>query len=200
VGLDLSMTPVRLDSTAMRVMSESAEVFEEAQVHPPFRSSRFRDEPLPAVNRRLLALLPEDLDTPIDPFPRRSHGQAEYLLDPAGHRRIDSWRTRERRLPYRIVHGDRAMAEHMRAGQGIHWRCSTASFLAEAAARIDQLDVDAVRREFSVADMVEQGVYKVHPDEDDDESFAATLAELRRLGEYYHRLVDLGLDVVVVLD
>jgi hypothetical protein len=192
------MAPVLLDSAPVRAMRESADAFNEAVMGPPFFPS-VHTEPLPAINRELLELLPDGLRESFEPFVGRSHDQAEYLIDPAARRRVRNWIERERSLPHRIIFGDRPFAPHATSGQGISWRCSTSVFLAEAATRIDAIDAAAVRREFSVAEMLELGLYKVHPQDDDDESFTTTLAELRRLGDYYHRLAEAEVDLVAFL-
>lgn len=132
-------------------------------------------------------------------------GNASYLeppfglLDPVGFRRSSSYEERERTLEHRVVRGDQRFAEHATSGQGVHWRCSHAGFLVRAVARIDAIDVAAVRAEFSVAEMDELGVYKVHAGEDDDEKFAVVLADLRGLARWYHQLVGAGLDAMVIL-
>jgi hypothetical protein len=197
MGWDLTMLPVRLNSAPLSTIRRDALLWETAIDFPPF----FEDEgePLPEVNRQILVDRPAGLGWN-DPFLDRSHEQAEYLLDPAGHRRLTSWEERERTLPYRIVHGDQEFAEHAKAPQGNPWRCSTAAFLADSAATIDGLDVAAVRREFSVAEMANGGVYRVRRGEGDDEAFDRVLAHLRELARYYHRVVDLGFDLIVVLD
>lgn len=199
MGFDLRMAPVLLGSGPLRAIRESPDLFEEAAWRPPFsRPSRF-GEPLPAVSRELLDLLPEGFREP-EWYPSRGHEQAEYLLDPVGRRRIGSWAERERSLPYRVVHGDRPFAEHARAGQGVAWRCSTAGFLAEAGDRIDALDVAAVRREFSVAEMIDLGVYKAQARDDDEEAFDQVLSELRWLACVHRRAVGAGLDLIMILD
>ncbi|WP_214405903.1 YfbM family protein [Pseudonocardia lacus] len=196
MGLDVRMVPVRLDSPALRAIRDSADTWEQADLHPPFGSGG-RGEPLPAVNREIAAQVPEGFGT-YHPFPGRTQEQAEYLLDPAARGRSRSYEERERTPAYRAVFGDERFAEHTRSGQGMRWRCSGSGFLVEAAARIDALDAVA-RRGFTVAGMVELGVYKVHPDADDDETFALVLGELRALARWYHRLVDRGLDVIVIV-
>ncbi|MEU4538150.1 DUF1877 family protein [Streptosporangium sp. NPDC023825] len=152
------------------------------------------DKPLSDLDRRLLATLPEEFRT-TGPFPDRSYEQAEYLLDPADYRKVNSWPERERSLPYRIIQGDRRFADH--EDLEAPWRCSTTSFLAEAAATIDALDVAAVRQEFSVVEMRNLGVYKVHEIEPDDEVFDRVLDRLRLLAHYYHQLVALDLDLII---
>jgi hypothetical protein len=111
-----------------------------------------------------------------------------------------SWGQRERTMPYRVIQGDQTFADHARGGQGILWRYSSCTFLAAAVAAIDALPVAAVRREFSVAEMVDLGVYKAQPNEDDDTAFDRVLENLRRLGRHYHQFVGKGLDVIVERD
>ncbi|MFG1877196.1 DUF1877 family protein [Sphaerisporangium sp. NPDC049003] len=149
------------------------------------------------LDRRLLAMLPEGFRT-TDPFPDRSYNQAEYLLDPAAYRKLSDWPKRELSLPYRIIQGDRRFAD--RGNLGVPWRCSTTSFLAEAAATIDALDVAAARQEFSVVEMSTLGVYKVHETEPDDEAFNRVLGRLRQLAHYYHQLVALDLDLIIAVE
>jgi hypothetical protein len=49
--------------------------------------------------------------------------------------------------------------------------------------------------------MVDQGVYKaVQVSADEDEAFVDVLADLRRLARWYHRVVDAGLDLIVIVD
>ncbi|GAA3835404.1 hypothetical protein GCM10022226_66210 [Sphaerisporangium flaviroseum] len=199
MGLDLSASPVRLNSPAVRLIQVDAQAWEFASLHPPFTSPSPYDEPLPDVSRELLATLPEGFGI-ARPYPDRSYGQAEYLLDPAGYRALTGWPERERSLPYRIIEGDRPFADHATGGQGVPWRCSTASFLAEAAATIDAIDVAAARQEFFVADMWALGVYKVSQTERDDEAFKRVLNNLRQLARYYHRLVEHGLDLIIEKD
>ncbi|MER6951476.1 DUF1877 family protein [Nonomuraea sp. NPDC000554] len=194
MGLDLWASPVRLNSPSMRLIQINAQAWEVASLRPPF--SFPEDEPLPDISRELLATLPEGFDFAC-PFPDRSYGQAEYLLDPAGYRELTGWPQRERSLPYRIIEGDKYFADHATGCQGLRWRCSTASFLAEAAATIDAIDVAAARQEFSVADMRTLGVYKVTETERDDEVFKRVLNNLRQLARYYHQLVEHGLDLII---
>jgi len=197
VGLDLHLYPVRLDSAPVRLIRTDAEVWEEACLHPPFGA--IEDEPVPVVNRELMAALPDGFEL-TRCFSDRSFDQAEYLLDPVAHRRQTSWQERQRSLPYRIIHGDQEFASFARGGQGVPWRCSTAAFLAESAATIDAIDVAANRREFSVAEMHDLGIYKAFRGQPDDEAFARVLNNLRQLAAYHHRLVDSGLDLIIELD
>jgi hypothetical protein len=198
MGLDLSVRAVRLDSASCRAIRGSVEIWDEAVLHPPFGGGRGCG-PLPAVNREMLRHLPEEFRL-FRPFPGRTQEQAEYLLDPVGFRRVTTYEERGRSVPHRIVFGDRPFADHARGGQGVPWRCSASRFLAEAAARIDAVDAAAARREFSVADMVDQAVYKAHPDADDDEAFTRVLSELRALARWYRGLADHGLDAIVEVD
>lgn len=199
MGLDVTMVPVRLESAPMRAVRESAEVWAQAYLEPPFTRGGGTREPVPAISGEITALIPEGFGK-YDAFPGRAQQQAEYLLDPVAFRRLGSFGERERTLAYRIAHGDQRFAEHAVAGQGAPWRCSHSDFLAVAAARIDAIDVAAVRAEYSVAEMYEMGVYKVHEGEDDDENFAEVLADLRGLARWCHRLVGEGLDTIVIID
>lgn len=196
MGLDLWTYPVRLDSPSISRIRAEAEAWETAVGYPPFCPPQ--DDPLPEISIRIQAELPSNIEA--WNYPDRSYVQAEYLLDPAGFRALSSWQERERSAPYRIVQGQEWFAAHATSGQGIAWRCSTAGFLAEAAAVIDACDPGVVRREFSVAEMYELGVYKVQPSEDDDEAFARVLGRLRQLAQYYHRLAEQGADLIVVKD
>jgi hypothetical protein len=197
VGLDLWSCPVRLESVPMRLIRSDARVWEVAVDHAPFCDLPAGS--LPEISRQLQAEFPDGLHRTWN-FPGRSYGQAEYLLDPAGYRMRTSWPERERSLPYRIIEGAEVFAVHATGGQGIPWRCSTMAFLAEAVMTIDALDPVAARREFSVADMVALGVYKVRPSDNDEEVFARVLDGLRRLAAHYRGIVDRGLDLIVVKD
>ena len=197
MGLDLWAVPVRLDTAPLRAMRAGADAWEEAADHPPFASSW--GEPAPPISREILERIPDGFAGAVLPLPSRSHDQAEYFLDPVAYRTHTSWEERERSLPHRIIRGDREFAEHATSGIGVPWRCSTSAFLAEAAALIDAIDPVAIRQEFSVAEMVDLGVYKTRPDMDDDETFVHVLADLRELARYHHRLVDHGLDLVLTL-
>lgn len=196
MGLDLSSLPVRLASAPMRRIREDATLWEIAVRNPPFCS--YEDDTLPDISRELLTELPSARERAH--FPDRSHHQAEYVLDPDGYRALPGWVERERSLPYRIIYGDVLFADHAVAGQGIHWRCSTAAFLAKAAAEIDALDLVATRRRFSVADMSSEGVYKVHPAEDDSAAFERIVVNLRDIAGYYHEIADQGLDLILTLE
>jgi hypothetical protein len=160
------------------------------------------------VSVELLASMPDSGWTALYPdhargihlFTDRSYGQAEYLLDPANYRRIDSRAQRERTLPYRVIYGDEYFADHATGGQGISWRCSTAGFLDQAAETIDALDVATVRREFSVAEMYALGIYKVHETDDDDQTFERVLTNLRWLADLYRHIARDGLDLIIETD
>ncbi|QWF81988.1 DUF1877 family protein [Amycolatopsis sp. CA-230715] len=182
MGFDLSALPVRLDSAPLRRIRQDPRAWELA------------DEQIPPSE------LPHGLASERMLFPNRSHDHAEYVLDPAGRHAIAEWTERERSLPYRIIQGDEPFAEHARGVQGVPLRCSTARFLAEAAATIDALDLAAARERFSVADMVDLCLYKVGPSEDDDDAFARITADLRRLAAYYRDIAGQGLDLVFILD
>jgi hypothetical protein len=180
-------------------MRENVVVWEEAVQHPPFAST-WPGEPVPAISRQIVQSLPTGFES-WWPFPGRTHGKAEYLIDPVGYRRLRSWEERERSLPFRAVRGDQPFAEHAMSGQGVTWRCSTSAFPSEAAALIDAIDVDAVRSAFSVAEMDHLGVYKADARAaDDDAEFTRVLADLRELSRRYHQLVGARLDLVVTLE
>jgi hypothetical protein len=100
-------------------------------------------------------------------------------------------------MAYRIIAGAEVFADHAMTGQGFRWRCSTAEFLAAAAARIDHLDVAAARSAFSVAEMDDLGLYKVRREEDDDQAFARILARLRAFGEHCRRTAARDLDLII---
>ncbi|MET7399723.1 hypothetical protein ABZS66_40200, partial [Dactylosporangium sp. NPDC005572] len=122
-----------------------------------------------------------------------------YLLDPVAYRAVRTWEERERTVAYRIVAGDQAFATHATSGQGFAWRCSTTAFLAAAVERIDALDVAAVRAEFSVVEMDDLGLYKVHREEDDEHAFARVLAQLRAFAEHCRGVVARDLDLIITL-
>ncbi|WP_212991657.1 hypothetical protein [Actinoplanes auranticolor] len=161
---------------------------------PPFGARR-GGEALPAISRELLAVVPAGTGW-VDHFDGRCFQQAEYLLDPVAYRtQAQTWRERERTVAYRIVTGDVVFADHARTGQGFPWRCSTSAFLVAAVQRIDSLDVDAVRQEFSVAEMHALGLYKVHAGEDDNKAFARLLTELREFAEHCRTVAAKDLDL-----
>jgi len=117
---------------------------------------------MPEISEEILAVVPPGTGW-VSHFGDRSHEQAVYLLDPGAYREAHTWDDWERTMTYRMLLGDVEFAEHARSGQGVPWRCSTRAFLGTAVAYIDDLDAAAARREFSVAEMAELGVYKVHP-------------------------------------
>ncbi|SDT36280.1 hypothetical protein [Actinoplanes derwentensis] len=166
---------------------------------PRARLTPAQAEELPEITRQLLAVVPAGTGWTPDWFESRNHQQAEYLLDPAGYRALSSWEQREQARAYQTIMGVDRFAEHATSGQGIRWRCSTAAQLAEAARLIDDLDVVAARREYSVADMLEQGVYQVHETEDDAASFARNLRDLRSRAGHCRDLAARGLDLVITL-
>ena len=197
MGLDLTAIPVSLDSPPIRTIRTDARAWHTAIAHAPFTS--LPSAVLPEISRQLLDSFPTGLNR-TSTFPDRSYEQAEFLLDPVAYRSLSSWEQRERSLPLRIIQGDGYFAEHATATQGVPWRCSTAGFLARAAATIDAFDPATARREFSVAEMAAHGVYKVSGAEDDDAAFHRILGGLRHLARYYHRLADSGLDLILVRD
>jgi Domain of unknown function (DUF1877) len=197
VGLDLISIAVSLDAAPVRAIRADPMVWEAACSMPPF-GSRQGDEVLPEVSEQLLAVLPAGTGW-VDHYPDRSFQQAEYLLDPVAYRAISTWKQRERSMPYRVVFGDAVFAEHATSGQGSTWRCSTGRFLAEAAQLIDGLDIGRVRSEFSVAEMDEWGLYKVHPGTGDDETFDALLGNLRGIAAHYRTTAARGLDLIITL-
>ncbi|MEV4254893.1 DUF1877 family protein [Spirillospora sp. NPDC049652] len=201
MGIDLWSVPVLLDSEPVQVIRRDAAVWEAASWRAPF-SDDFGDheEPLPEVNRAMLLGRPSGLDALSGPWHSGSRGyeRAEYAFDPATFR--DGHETRERSLPYRIIHGDRRFADHAVSGQGMTWRCSARAFLIEAADAIEALDEAAVRSEFSIEDMVRSGVYKVRPNDDEDETFARAMDDLRWLARYYRDVASHGYDLIVILD
>lgn len=174
VAIDLWTIPVRLDSDPLRAIQRDADAWEVATLHPPV--ARSPGEPASDISRAIVASLPEGFGRALT-CPDRSYEQMEYLLDPIAYRGLTSWGQRERTMPYRVIQGDRTFADHARGGQGILWRYSNCTFLAAAVAAIDALPVAAVRREFSVAEMVDLGVYKAQPNEDDDTAFDRILGE-----------------------
>jgi hypothetical protein len=198
VGLDFSSIAVPLDSGPVRAIRADPQAWEEAQGRPPF-GGPWPGEELPAISRELLAVTPAGAGW-VGNFGDRSYQQAEYLLDPAAYRsRARTWEARERTTEYRVIHGEEYFAEHARSGQGIRWRCSSSAFLAGAVATIDGLDVGAVRREFSVAEMDRLGLYKVRPEETDEDAFERVLAGLRDFGEHCRRTVARDLGLIITL-
>ncbi len=194
MGIDLKSIAVPLRADAIRAIRADAALWAVADEHPPF-GRVWGDEPVPEISRALVAALPAGTGW-VDHFGDRSFHQAEYLLDPAAYREIQTWRQRERSLPYRIVNGDEVFAEHARSGQGFVWRCSTAAFLteavaflAEATARIDGLDASACG-----AEMHELGIYKADPD---GRAFDGVLAQLRAFTGRCRDVAAGGLDLII---
>ena len=198
VGIDFKSIAVPLAAEPVRAVRADPELWEVADVHLPF-GSRWGDEPLPDISRALLAALPPGTDW-AGHFGGRSFQQAEYLLDPVAYRtRARTWAERERTTAYRTIFGGEVFAEHATSGQGFRWRCSTNAFLAEAVQRIDDLDVAAVRREFSVAEMHDLGLYKVRAEEEDDRVFARVLDDLRAFTDHCRAVVARDLDLIITL-
>ena len=195
VGIDLESIAVPLHADPVRAVRGSPALWGTASEHPPFCRAR-PGEALPAISQALVAVLPSGAGW-VHHFVDRSQQQAEYLLDPVAYRTMQTWQEREASMAYRIIHGDEVFAEHALSGQGFRWRCSTKTFLTAAVDRIDSLDLTAIRREFSVAEMADLGLYKVHPEEDDDHAFGRVLAELREFAEHCRRVVVRDLDVIV---
>ncbi|WP_345390668.1 hypothetical protein [Nonomuraea salmonea] len=208
--MDLRSVPVRLNSEPVRAMRRDAEVWETASWQPPFHSDSDSDsdagsgsdgigEPLSETNQAMLADRPSALDTLDGPWcsGARDYEQAEYALDPAAYRQWDDYEERERSLPYRIIHGDRHFADHAVSGQGMLWRCSARAFLIEAADTIEALDETSIRREFSIREMA-PGVYKTRSDDDEDETFARAMNNLRWLARYYRDVAAHGYDLIVI--
>ena len=194
MGIDFKSIAVPLDAEPVRAIRAHAGLWELASEQPPF-CRPWGDEALPDISRSLLAVVPDSTGW-VDHFEDRSFDQAEYLLDPAAYRtRAQTWEQRERSMAYRIVAGAEVFADHAVSGQGFRWRCSSTHFLATAAERIDTLDVIAARREFSVAEMVDLGLYKVQRTEDDDHAFARIFTHLRAFSEHCRAAAarDLGL-------
>ncbi|WP_327000130.1 hypothetical protein OHA72_34010 [Dactylosporangium sp. NBC_01737] len=197
MGMDVRSFAVPLRADAVQAIRADAELWETASEQPPF-CAPWGDEPLPEISRALLAAVPAGAGW-VGHFGDRSFQQAEYLLDPVAYRGARTWQERERSTAYRIVAGDEAFAGHARSGQGFPWRCSTAGFLAAAVRRIDGLDVAAARREFSVAEMDDLGLYKVHREEADEHAFARVLAQVRAFAEHCRGVAGSGLDLIVTL-
>jgi hypothetical protein len=186
-----------LHAGPIQAIRADPELWETAIGRPPF--TRFwGDEPLPEISQALLTVLPAGR-CQVSHFDDRSHEQAEYLLDPIAYRTEGvTWRQRERSLAYRMIRGAEPFAAHAISGQGISWRCSSSTFVA-AVQRLDRLDVAGVRREFSVAEMDTLGLYKVHPDEDDDHAFTRILGQLRAFTEHCRTVTAQGLDLIITL-
>ncbi|KHD75363.1 hypothetical protein MB27_23295 [Actinoplanes utahensis] len=189
---------IRLDAEPVRAVRTDARLWNVAEDQPPF-CGPWPGEELPDITRRLLAALPEDAKRVHDFFGGRNHQQAEYLLDPVGYRNLRDADARARTAEHRAIFGERLFAAHATSGQGIPWRCSTAAELARAARLIDDLDVAAARREYSVAEMHELGVYKVHEGEDDTESFGRNLRDLHAWADHCRSVAARGLDLMITL-
>jgi hypothetical protein len=201
MGIDLWSVPVLLDSEPVQAIRRDAAAWETASWRPPFGSDIDFGEPLPGINQAMLANRPSGLDTLKGPWHSgaRDYEQAEYALDPVAYRQLDGYKERERSLPYRIIHGDRHFADHAVSTQGMRWRCSARAFLIEAADAIEALDEVAIRREFSIKEMV-RGVYKTRPDDDEDETFARAMHNLRWLARYYRDVAAHDYDLIVIMD
>ncbi|GIF39033.1 DUF1877 family protein [Actinoplanes xinjiangensis] len=198
MGLDFACLTVRLDNEPMRRIRADPDLWAIVEDQPPF-CGPWPGEQLPEITRQLLAVLPEGTRLTHDFFPGRNHEQAGYLLDPAAYRADRTRRQAEQTRAHRAVFGAEVFADHARSGQGVTWRCSTAAQLTDAVRLIDELDVVAARRGFSVAEMAEIGVYKVHRDEDDDESFTRNLRDLRTWADHCRTVAARGLDLMITL-
>ncbi|MFC4063680.1 DUF1877 family protein [Actinoplanes subglobosus] len=198
MGLDFECLAVPLDADPVRAIRASPELWAMADDQPPF-SGPWPDEELPDITRRLLAVLPEGTSRNLDFFGSRNHEQAEYLLDPVASRTTQTWEQRRHLPTYQAVFGAELFAEHAASGQGIRWRCSTPDQLAAAVQLIDALDVAAVRREFSLAEMVRLGVYKVHPEEDEQDYFTRNLQDLRTWADHCRHVATQNLGLMITL-
>ncbi|MGA5304610.1 hypothetical protein ACPCHT_32195 [Nucisporomicrobium flavum] len=197
MGIDLRSIAVPLHADPVQAIRADPALWETASEHPPF-ANPWPGEALPQISQALLAVLGSGAVW-AQHFGDRSQQQAEYLLDPAAYRTIRTWQERESSLAYRIINGDEVFAEHATSGQGFPWRCSTQAFLAAAVAQIDGLDTTVARREFSVAEMADLGLYKVHREEDDDHAFKRILFQLREFAQHCRLVVARGFDVIVNL-
>ncbi|WP_250002130.1 DUF1877 family protein [Actinoplanes sp. M2I2] len=199
MGLDYGSFILALDADSVRAIRADVELWSAVEDYPPF-GPQLGDETFPAFSYRLLDEVPIG-DGWIEHFGDRSFRQAEYLLDPVTYLETTSWEQRERTTAYQMIFGQEPFAhEGMQPGR-CNWRCSRSAWLATTAQRIDTLGVAAARRNFSVAQMLDQGVYKVHPEDvgHDDERFAQILANLREFAEHCRRVADQGLDLVIKL-
>ncbi|BCJ51833.1 hypothetical protein Asp14428_33080 [Actinoplanes sp. NBRC 14428] len=195
MGIDMESFAVPLHADPVRAIRADPVLWEAASEHPPFCRA-WPGEALPSISQALVAVLPTGGNW-VQHFVDRSQQQAEYLLDPVAYREVQAWQDRESSMAYRIIHGYEVFADHAVSGQGFRWRCSTKVFLTAAADQVDNLDIAAVRREFSVAEMAELGLYKVHPDEDDDHAFGRVLAQLRAFAGHCRHVVAQDLDLIV---
>jgi hypothetical protein len=199
MGLDFECLTVPLEAEPVRLIRADAGLWTLAEDQPPF-CRPWPGEQLPEISQQLLAVLPEGTGRVHDFFPGRNHEQVEYLLDPAAFRDPQrTWEQREQSPEYRAVRGAEPFADHATSGQGVAWRCSTPAHLSEAVKLIDSLDADTVRRDFSVAEMAELGVYKVHPEEDDDENFTENLRDLRAWAEHCRAVAAQGFGLMIAL-
>ena len=197
MGIDLRSIAVPLDAAPVQAIRTDPALWETASEHPPF-AGPWPGEALPQISQALLTVLGSGADW-VQHFDDRSQKQAEYLLDPAAYRVTQTWQEREASTAYRIINGNEVFANHATSGQGFRWRCSANAFLAAAVDRIDDLDITTIRREFSVAEMADLGLYKVDPDEDDDSAFERILGRLREYAGHCRLVVAQGLDLIVNL-
>ncbi|BEL06776.1 hypothetical protein Q0Z83_049670 [Actinoplanes sichuanensis] len=198
MGLDFECLTVRLDNEPMRRIRADPALWAVVEDQPPF-CGPWPGEELPEITRRLLAVLPEDTRRNHDFFGSRNHSQAEYLLDPVAYRTERTRQQAEQTRAHQAIFGAEVFAAHARSGQGITYRCSTAAQLTDAVRLIDELDVTVARREFSVAEMSDLAVYKVHRDEDDDQSFDRNLHDLRAWADHCRTVAAEGLDLMITL-
>ncbi|GAA1618603.1 DUF1877 family protein [Actinoplanes couchii] len=195
MGLDFTCITLPLDAAPVRAIRADPALWAIADEQPPF-TRPWPGEDLPQISRDLLAVVPPGTRWTPRWFSSRNHEQAEYLLDPAAYRAAQTWEQRERTPAYRAIMGVEVFATHATSGQGIRWRCSTATQLAEAADLIDALDVDGARRAYSVTDMHDQGIYKVHESGD---TFDDNLRDLRSWADHCRDLSTRSLDLVITL-
>ncbi|WP_250032353.1 DUF1877 family protein [Paractinoplanes maris] len=140
------------------------------------------------------------LDQTLEHCNGRAWMQGEYVFDP-GQWRSEVGRSDERRktMAHCIIRGDAVFADETAPDLGIPWRCSTAGFLTEVVERIDRLDVAAARHEFSVAEMVQLDLYKVHPEGETDETFDRLMTYLRDFADRCRGIAAHGLGLVITM-
>lgn len=198
MGIDMRSFPIHLDTDPVRELRADPELCELASGYPPFGFLR-RGETLPAINSKLLPVVPAGASW-VGHFDDRSFMQAEYLLDPAAYRHARTWEQHEKTTSYRIIRGAETFLYDNTGFRGPAWRCSSAEFLDTAVKHLDELDAPAVRREFTVAEMDELGLYKVHPEEDDEHAFNRILNYLHAFTERCRRVAAEGADLIITVE
>ncbi|MBX2798506.1 MAG: YfbM family protein [Myxococcales bacterium] len=126
----------------------------------------------------------------------RSQGKLEWILATPEERSLQTYEERARTLPYRMVFGDRVLADHAKGGQGLHVRMASHAFVMQAADTLEQLDEQALRDRFEAGQMADDGVYKAHG----NDTFDDLVAELQELTCFYRRVALAGFWISVQQD